>query len=59
MNGMTRRERQITDREQIVDILNRCLVVHVGLAQKPLFRRYPDQRASPPLRSRGSSCDRS
>lgn len=31
MNGMTRRERQITDREQIVDILNRCLVVHVGL----------------------------
>ena len=31
MNGMTRRERQITDREQILDILNRCLVVHVGL----------------------------
>ena len=31
MNGMTRRERQITDREQIVEILDRCLVVHVGL----------------------------
>lgn len=31
MNGMTRRERQITDREQILDILDRCLVVHIGL----------------------------
>jgi len=31
MNGMTRRERQITDRAQIIDILDRCLVVHVGL----------------------------
>lgn len=31
MNGMTRRERQITDMEQILDILNRCLIVHVGL----------------------------
>lgn len=31
MNGMTRRERQITDRDQILGILDRCLVVHVGL----------------------------
>ena len=31
MNGMTRRERQITDRDRIIEILNRCLVVHVGL----------------------------
>lgn len=31
MNGMTRRERQITDRAEILDILNRALVVHVGL----------------------------
>ncbi len=31
MNGMTRREREITDREEIVDILNRCSIVHVGL----------------------------
>ena len=31
MNGMTRRERQITDRGQILEILDRCLVVHVGL----------------------------
>lgn len=31
MNGMTRRERQITDRDRIIEILNRCFVVHVGL----------------------------
>lgn len=31
MNGMTRREREITDRTEIIDILNRCSIVHVGL----------------------------
>ena len=31
MNGMTRREREITDRGEIVDILNRCSIVHLGL----------------------------
>ena len=31
MNGMTRRERQITDRTEILDILDRALIVHVGL----------------------------
>ena len=31
MNGMTRRERQITDRAEILDILDRSLIVHVGL----------------------------
>lgn len=31
MNGLTRRELQITDMGEIRDILDRCLVVHVGL----------------------------
>ena len=31
MNGMTRRELQITDRAEICDILDRCSVVHLGL----------------------------
>ena len=31
MNGMTRRELQITDTEEIREILNRALVVHVGM----------------------------
>ena len=31
MKGMTRREKQITDRAEIVDILDRCSVVHLGL----------------------------
>lgn len=31
MNGMTRRELQITDRAEICDILDRCGIVHLGL----------------------------
>ena len=31
MNGMTRREHQITDRNEILDILNRSMIVHLGL----------------------------
>ena len=30
-NGMTRREREITDRSEIIDILDRCMIVHLGL----------------------------
>ena len=30
-NGMTRREREITDRDEIIDILDRSMIVHVGL----------------------------
>lgn len=30
-NGMTRRELQITDREEILDILDRSMIVHIGL----------------------------
>lgn len=31
MNGMTKREHQITDRAEILDILNRSMIVHLGL----------------------------
>ncbi len=31
MQGMTKRERQITDQKQIIDILNRAKVLHLGL----------------------------
>lgn len=31
MNGMTKREHQITDRSEILDILNRSFIVHLGL----------------------------
>lgn len=31
MNGMTRREREITDRDEIRDILNRAGVAHIGM----------------------------
>lgn len=31
MNGMTRRERQVTDMAEICGILDRCKVVHIGL----------------------------
>ena len=31
MNGMTKREYQITDRNKILDILNRSMVVHLGM----------------------------
>ena len=31
MNGMTKREHQITDRNEILDILNRSTIVHLGL----------------------------
>ena len=31
MNGMTRRELQITDRNEILDILDRSMIVHLGL----------------------------
>ncbi len=31
MNGMTRRERQVTDMEQIISILDKSKVVHVGM----------------------------
>jgi len=31
MNGMTRRELEITDRREIRDILDRCGVVHIGM----------------------------
>ena len=31
MNGMTKRERQITDRAEIIDILDRSMIVHLGL----------------------------
>ena len=34
MNGMTRRERQITDMQEIRDILDRCKIVHVGLVDE-------------------------
>ena len=30
-NGMTRREREITDRSEIIDFLDRCMIVHLGL----------------------------
>ena len=32
MQGMTRRERQITDPERIVEILDTAKVLHLGLA---------------------------
>ena len=31
MNGMTKREHQIIDRNEILDILNRSIIVHLGL----------------------------
>lgn len=31
MNGMTKRELQITDRKEILDILDRSMIVHLGL----------------------------
>lgn len=31
MNGMTKREYQITDRNKIIDILNRAMIVHLGM----------------------------
>lgn len=31
MNGMTKREHQITDRAEILDILDRSMIVHIGL----------------------------
>ena len=31
MNGMTKREYQITDRNEILDILNRSMIVHLGM----------------------------
>lgn len=31
---MTRREREITDRNEILEILNKCKVVHIGLTDK-------------------------
>lgn len=31
MNGMTKREYQITDRNEILDILDRAMIVHLGL----------------------------
>lgn len=31
MNGMTKREHQITQRSEILDILDRCKIVHLGL----------------------------
>ena len=31
MNGMTKREHQITDRNEILDILDRAMIVHLGL----------------------------
>jgi len=31
MNGMTRRELEITDRAEIIDILDRCSILHLGL----------------------------
>lgn len=31
MNGMTRREREITDRQEIIDILDRAIITHIGL----------------------------
>ena len=30
-NGMTRREREINDRSEIRDILDRCMILHLGL----------------------------
>ena len=33
MQGMTKRERQVTDSEQILDILNRGKVLHLGLCE--------------------------
>ncbi len=30
-NGMTRREREVTDRETILSILDRSMIVHIGL----------------------------
>ena len=32
MNGMTRRERQVTDMDEIIKILNKAKVLHLGLA---------------------------
>lgn len=32
MKGMTKRERQITDEAQILDILNRAKILHLGMA---------------------------
>lgn len=29
--GMTKRERQVTDREEIVEILDKCKILHLGL----------------------------
>ena len=31
MNGMTRREREITDRQEILSILDRSKITHIGL----------------------------
>ncbi len=31
MNGMTKREHQITERSEILDILDRAMIVHLGL----------------------------
>lgn len=31
MNGMTRRERQVTDRDEIIEILDKSKVVHIGM----------------------------
>ena len=32
MQGMTKRERQITDEQQILEILDKAKVLHLGLA---------------------------
>lgn len=29
--GITRREREVTDREEIIEILNKCRILHLGL----------------------------
>ena len=31
MKGMTRREREITDRQEILEILNRCKILHLAM----------------------------
>ncbi|MBR2001398.1 MAG: pyridoxamine 5'-phosphate oxidase family protein, partial [Firmicutes bacterium] len=31
MRGMTKRERQVTDREEILKILDKCKILHLGL----------------------------
>ena len=31
MRGMTRREREVTDREEIIRILDKCKILHLGL----------------------------